>query len=44
MKKTFKKILDWILFLFSGTGPILDEAVSEDLCDHSGQGRDKNGR
>jgi len=44
MKRKLKRVLEWFLFLFAGTGPILDEAVLEDLCDHSGQGRDKNGR
>lgn len=39
-----KKILDWIIFIFTGKGEIADRAVDEGLIDHSGQGRDKHGR
>ena len=42
--KTLKKILNWILFILTGKGPIADEAIEEDLIDYSGQGRDKHGR
>ena len=42
--KTLKKILNWILFVLTGKGAIADEAVDNEICDFSGQGRDKNGR
>ena len=42
--KTLKKILNWILFVLTGKGSIGDEAVDNDICDFSGQGRDKHGR
>lgn len=42
--KTIKKILNWIMFLLTGKGPIADEAVDDSICDFSGQGRDKHGR
>ena len=45
MKKTFKKILDFILFVFSLDCDTRREAVDEELCDFSGQGdKDKYGR
>lgn len=42
--KTLKKILNCILFIFTGKGPIANEAIEEGLIDYSGQGRDKHGR
>ncbi len=44
MKKFFKTLLDWCVFLLTGKGRIADEAVDEGLIDYSGQGRDKYGR
>lgn len=44
MKRTLKKVLDIILFILTGKGPIADEAVNEGLIDYSGQGRDKYGK
>ncbi len=48
MKKTWKqrlkRILDWILLLLTGRGPLADEAVDNGICDFSGQGRDRYGR
>lgn len=43
MKKRWKRILDWLLLLLTGRGPIADEAVDEGICDFSGQGRDLYG-
>ena len=42
--KFFKRVGAWIVFIFTGKGPIADEAVDEDLVDLSGQGRDKYGK
>ena len=42
--KTLKKILNWILFVLTGKGPIANEAVDNEICDFSGQGRDNHGR
>lgn len=42
--KTLKKILNWILLILTGKGPIADDAVDKGLIDYSGQGRDKHGR
>ena len=42
--KTLKKILNWILLVLTGKGRIADEAVDNEICDFSGQGRDKRGR
>jgi hypothetical protein len=44
MKKFFKRLLDWFVFLLSGKGPIANEGIEEDIIDYSGQGRDKYGR
>ena len=42
--KTIKKILNWIVFLFTGKGEIGNEAVNGGLIDHSGQGRNEYGK
>lgn len=42
--KTIKKILNWIVMILMGKGSIADEAVDNEICDFSGQGRDKHGR
>lgn len=42
--KTIKKILNWIVLILTGKGSIADEGVDNDICDFSGQGRDKHGR
>ena len=42
--KVLKKILNIIIFILTGKGPIADEAVNEGLIDYSGQGRDKYGK
>ena len=44
MKRILKKILDIILFIVTGKGSIADEAVDNEICDFSGQGRDNHGR
>ena len=44
MKRKLKRALEWVLFILTGKGPIAREAVSEGLCDYSGQGRDTYGR
>ena len=44
MKKLFKSVADWLIFLFAGKGKIGEEAVDDGLVDYSGQGRDKYGR
>ena len=36
-----KKILKWLLSIFTGKS---DAAVDAEICDFSGQGRDKYGR
>lgn len=41
MKKFFKAVADFVLFLLTGKD---DEAVNAGICDYSGQGRDKYGR
>lgn len=43
MKKVFKSILNWIIFLLTGKGEIAEKAVIEGALDFSGQGRDKYG-
>ena len=43
MKKIFKSITNWIIFLLTGKGEIANEAVNAEICDFSGQGRDKYG-
>ena len=42
--KVLKRIGDWFVFLVGGKGTITDECVNLDLCDFSGQGRDRYGR
>lgn len=42
--KTIKKILNWIMLILTGKGPIADKAADDDICNFSGQGRDKHGR
>ena len=44
MKRILKKILDIILFILTGKGPVADEGVDNEICDFSGQGRDNHGR
>ena len=41
MKQTLKTIAEWFRFLVTGKS---DKAVSDKLCDFSGQGRDRYGR
>ncbi len=41
MKQTLKAISEWFRFLVTGKS---DKAVSDKLCDFSGQGRDRYGR
>lgn len=42
--RVLKRLGAWIVFIFTGRGPIADEAVDEGLMDRSGQGRDKYGK
>lgn len=44
MKRILKKILDIILFILTGKGPVADDAANDELIDYSGQGRDNHGR
>lgn len=44
MKRIFKAIESWIIFLFTGKGEIGEQAVREELINLGGQGRDKYGR
>ena len=37
MKKAFKSILNWIIFLFTFKGEIAEEAVKEGICKFNGQ-------
>ena len=41
MRRALKAIADWFRFLVTGKS---DKAVSDKLCDFSGQGRDRYGR
>lgn len=41
MKQTLKAIAEWFRFLVTGKS---DKAVSDKLCDFSGQGRNRYGR
>lgn len=42
--RVLKRLGAWIVFIFTGKGPIADEAVDNDIVDYSGQGRDKYGK
>lgn len=44
MKKFFKRVLDYIVFFFSGKGTIADEMVREGVISYEGQGRDGFGK
>lgn len=44
MKKIFKKILDLILFVFGLDSDTRRESVDDNLCDFSGQGKDRYGK
>lgn len=44
MKNFFKRVADWLIFLFTGKGEIGKEAADEGLVDYGGQGRDKYGK
>lgn len=44
MRKRLKKVIDWIVLLLTGQGPIAEEAADAEIVDCSGQGRDKYGR
>lgn len=39
-----KKMLDFIVFLFTGKGDYVKEAIDAGLVSYEGQGRDKYGR
>ena len=41
MKQALKAIAEWFRFIVTGKS---DKAVSDKLCDFSGQGRDRYGR
>ena len=34
-----QKILDWLIFLFFGSGPVAADAEAAGILDRSGQGR-----
>lgn len=42
--KALKNILNWALLIFAHSGELMDEAVTEDLCNLGGQGKDRYGR
>lgn len=44
MKKTLKRILDWIVFILTGKGAVADEGVEAGIIDYSGCGRDTYGK
>ena len=44
MRRFLDKVMNIILFILTGKGPIADEAVNEGLVDYSGQGRNKYGK
>lgn len=37
--KIVRRVLQWILFVLTGRGPIADEAIQENILDLSGQSR-----
>jgi hypothetical protein len=39
-----KKIIDCIVFIFTGKGDFAKEAIDNGLVSHEGQGRDKYGK
>jgi hypothetical protein len=39
-----KKVIDFIVFLFTGKGDFAKEAIDEGLISYEGQGRDKYGK
>jgi len=41
--KALKNILNCVLFIFAHSGELMDEAVSTNLCNLEGQGRDRYG-
>lgn len=44
LKRLFKipiRIVQWIFFFLSGRGPILDEAIQEEIVDLRGQSSDE---
>lgn len=42
--KILKNILNWFVLLVGAKSELTNEAVSEKLCDFSGQGRDEYGK
>ena len=42
--KILKNILNWFMLLVGAKGELTNDAVSEKLCDFSGQGRDEYGK
>ena len=44
MKKIFKSILNWMIFLFTCKGEIAEKSVNEKICNFGGQGRDEYGK
>lgn len=44
MRKFFKRLIDWFVFLLTGKGEIADEAVCDGLISYEGQGRNSRGR
>lgn len=40
----FKKMVNFVVFMFTGKGAIADEAVNEGIVSFAGQGRDEFGR
>ena len=42
--KILKNILNWFMLLLGAKSELMDEAVSEKICDFSGQGRNEFGR
>jgi hypothetical protein len=39
-----KKVLNWVMFLLMGKGPLADEMVNEGVISYEGQGRNKYGK
>ena len=44
MKKIFKSIFAWIAMFMGAKNELTDDAVNKELCDFSGQGRNKYGK
>jgi hypothetical protein len=42
--RIIKRILDWLMFILTGKGPVANEGVDAGIVDYSGEGRDEYGK